>query len=99
MIRIVALPTGVATLWDGQLVKAYNPSRHAPDGSYDGGLLEVTDDPKEALLFTTAVEAMEKWRETVSCCAAHATRPDGRPNRPLAAFSVEVMKAELAVVN
>lgn len=84
-LRILGTAHGVPTPFDGKFVAAYDPSFHPPGEPYDGGLLEVTDDPEKALLFGSAVDAMECWRKS------HGTRPDGRPNRPLTVFTVEVV--------
>lgn len=43
-----------------------------------------TDDPAEAMLFHSAAEALEKWRESVGI------RLDGLPDRPLTSFTVEI---------
>ena len=83
-LKIIGLATGETTGFDGKFVKEYDPSYRLPGEEYDGGLLEVTDDPSEALEFPSAKEALECWRRE------YGMRPDGRPNRPLTAFTVEV---------
>jgi hypothetical protein len=77
-------PHEAANKW----VKQYDASVLCADGSYDGGLLEVTDNPDEAKSFPDAREALECWRQTAP--APFDVRPDGKPNRPLTAFSVSV---------
>ena len=67
------------TEYDGKYVKIYDPT--CPENG-DGGILEVTTDALEALEFPTLQEAVEKYTQ------AHGLRPDGRPNRPLTAWSV-----------
>ena len=84
VLRIIGLSTGEPTEFDGMLVAAYDPTWWRPDGSYDGGILEVTDKPDRAMVFPDAVTAIEKWRE------AYGVRLDGKPNRPLTAFTVSV---------
>ncbi len=44
----------------------------------------TTDKESEALVFPSAKEALELWR------SADGFRPDGKPNRPLTAYSVTV---------
>lgn len=51
------------------------------------GTATLTNDPAKALRFPTAVEAMAAWT------AVSRTRPvrgDGKPNRPLTAYTIEV---------
>ncbi len=83
-IFIYGTAQGVPTDFDGKWVAEYDPTRHTPSGGYDGGILKVTSDPEKALKFDNAAEAFEKWRQ------AYRMRPDGEPNRPLTAFSVQV---------
>jgi len=90
VLRILSCVNGEPTSFDGKYVKAYDPTVHPAIGQYNGGILEVTDDIKEAMQFPSFIEAMEKWREPAGC-DCHGIRPwDGRPNRPLTAWHVEV---------
>jgi hypothetical protein len=91
LLRLVATVTGVKTEFDGLYVKRYDPSYHPPGEAYDGGLLEVTPDPAEALTFPTGSAAIMLWQ------LAHGTRPDGTPDRPLTAWTIEVVPLEEAV--
>jgi hypothetical protein len=78
---------------DDKYVARYDPTVHKPDGGYDGGILELTDDPRKALKFSDAGEALEKWRQPAGC-QCHGIRPwDGKPNRPLTAYTVTVIDA------
>ncbi len=83
-IRIIGLVNGEESPFDGQYVQAYDPSFCPPGGEYDGGLLLTTPDPEKAILFASAKDALECWNK------AHGLRPDGKPNRPLTAFTCEV---------
>lgn len=48
-----------------------------------------TNDPAEAKHFATPMDAMEYWRRQST---VQPTRPwDGKPNRPLTVFTVEVV--------
>ncbi len=73
-----------ATDFDGRYVKAYDPTYQPVGAPYSGGILEVTRDPNQALQFPDVAAAFEKWRQP------HGIRPDGEPNRPLTAWSMEV---------
>jgi hypothetical protein len=75
----------------GQFVKAYDPTVHRKDGGYNGGLLEFTPDRQQALAFEDVGEALEKWRQPAGC-ACHGRRSDSKLNRPLTAYTVEVVK-------
>lgn len=58
-----------------------------PDGR---GSVDLTRDPNEAKRFTSIADAAEYYQrvsETVP------VRPDGRPNRPLTAYTVEIENA------
>lgn len=59
----------------GFYLRSYAPS--PPRGS-----LEVTDDPRLAQRFPTINAVCEAWKTEIG------TRPDGRPNRPLTAFTI-----------
>lgn len=65
-------------------VKSYDPD--AFDGRGDAAF---TSDPDEALRFEHAGEALEFWKQT---SVVRPVRPDGRPNRPLTAFTVGVQQ-------
>ena len=75
------------TEFDDTYVVCYDPTRRLPDGSYDGGILEVTIDPEKALVLPTVEAAFELWRK--EGCGVRSW--DGKPNRPLTAWTVEIM--------
>lgn len=88
IIRLVCLMRpGLESDLDGLYVAAYDPTFHPAGEDYDGGLLEVTDDPAKALQFEDAGEALRKWRQP------YGIREDGEPNRPLTAWLIEIDKA------
>ena len=70
---------------------AYDPDYHHP-GGYDGGRLDVAADREKATRYT-APEAMSLW-QAGPLCSCHGLRPDGKPNRPLTAFTVELEPVE-----
>lgn len=83
-IKIIGLANGEPTEFDGKYVKAYDPTYHPAGQQYDGGILEVTEDPADALTFADAGAALACWQRS------HGTREDGKPNRPLTAWTVEI---------
>ena len=90
VVHFICTADGSASPFDGGYLLHYDPEAHKPDGSYDGGLLETTKDPAQAQQFSDIMEALEAWR-TGPTCPCHALRCDGKPNRPLTAFTIEVM--------
>jgi hypothetical protein len=58
-----------------------------PDAYWGRGHIEMTTDPRQAKMYADAKEATADWR-TVS--HVRPVRPDGKPNRPLTAFTVEI---------
>lgn len=66
-------------------VVSYNP--HAAAELWDAPMLITTPWIDGATLFTAA-EALAVWQE------AHGLRPDGKPNRPLTAFTVSLDQVE-----
>ena len=87
-IRLMGLPNGQRHELSGQYVVSYDPDYHWSDGSYDGGRLICTPDREKATLFEH-IAALELWQSGPQC-ECHRLRPDGKPNRPLSAFSVEI---------
>lgn len=89
LIRIVGLVQGSSSPFDGQYLKEYDPTRSGVDA--DGGYMLVhvaaTDDPDEALRFADAVAARREWMRWDG-----NMRPDGKPSRPLTAFSIETAR-------
>lgn len=87
MIRLVGTATGEPTEFDGTYVKFYDPTYVHPDG-YDGGTLEVTKDPREAMQFPDLGAALAKWRQAFGWGGC------GQPNRPLTAWTVTFEEVE-----
>jgi hypothetical protein len=82
--RADGLPSGV----DGQgYVKHYDPS-----GNEGRGDLVLTRHRGQAKRYPSKAAAMDEWKRV---SATHPTRPDGKPNRPLSAFSVAIVDEEL----
>ena len=81
-IKILSLATGGSSIYDGQYLVDYNPT------PLESGevLLAVCDDRAGAKKFSTVDEAMAVW-EGVS---QKGPMSDGKPDRPLTAYSVEI---------
>lgn len=82
-IKCVAMAAGGRQGPAGAWLKSYDPEAFRGRGS-----AEWTDDPTEALVFTEPVEAFRYWKQT---SRTRPYREDGRPNRPLTAFTIEVV--------
>jgi hypothetical protein len=81
MIRIRCYRT-YPTKEDGHYLKSFDPD------AYDGiGKVVLTPHEAEALTLGSAAEAMELWRKQST---VRPLRDDGRPNRPLSAFTIEI---------
>jgi hypothetical protein len=74
-------------LTDGTWVKDFEPNSHASGFPYPSGSLTTTADPTQARSFNSMEAALEFWRQRSTSCP---TRPDGKPNRPLTAFTVSI---------
>lgn len=83
ILRIAGAAGGQRTEFDNRYVMAYDPSV----GIH--GAIDVTLDPAKALAFPGIEEAWRAWTEQSK---SHPLRPDGKPNRPLTAFTVEFVK-------
>lgn len=70
-----------------QYLKTFDPDVHAPDQPYPTGRAEWTDKTDEALVFANHTDALLLWKTQATVTPL---RPDGRPNRPLTAFTVTV---------
>lgn len=81
-----------ASEFDGTYVQKYDPTFVEADGEYCGGHLEVVQDSRNAKHFASAAEAMEYWRQP------YGMRADGKPNRPLTAWSVSIEEFKLNAV-
>lgn len=70
----------------GLYVRGFDPEAHSGRGEPD-----LTSDPAEALGFPDAGAAAEFWRQP---SRTRPFRPDGKPNRPLTAYTVEIVRRE-----
>jgi len=90
---IVGLLNEDPTPFDNQWVVEYDPTRRGvdPEGRPMIAHLVTTRDAREARDFITSGEAEAYWKQTFGA------RKDGRPNRPLTAFIVEIQGSRGAV--
>ena len=90
-IFIYGLHSGRPSPFDHQWVTRYDPQYIHPEDplQYDGGILETSPRAGDAMLFDDAAAAFEKWREVSP--EPFNVRADGRPNRPLTAYTVGVL--------
>lgn len=90
-IRLDKTVRGIDTSFDGKYLAAYDPTVLEPDGSYDGGILEVTEDRAKAMKFSSIQEAYAKYRQPGPPRAVDQfgrVRFPAEWERPLTAWSV-----------
>jgi hypothetical protein len=83
VVRCMGASNGSPCGSTGKFVERYEPQWNS-----GMGYAWFTSDVSEALTFDTLEAAYAFWR-TVP--ANRPTRPDGKPNRPLTAFHIEVV--------
>ena len=83
VIQCWGYANGFRSDFDGQYLKSYEPN-----GDPAFGLGEWTNNISEAIKFETLDEALSKWKKerTVN----PIKRIDGKPDRPLTAFNIEI---------
>lgn len=95
VMKIVGLAAGPATPFDGQYLREYDPNRSGqdPDGNPMLAHVVTTPDPAEAMRF----DGLREVREVLYAIdERQPVRDDGKPNRPLSAFTVEIVNLERA---
>jgi hypothetical protein len=82
---------GPSTSYDGRYLAAYDPTWNydAPPNGLLIMKLETTQDPAAAMSFSSIDAAFACWQQI---CPNNPIRADGKPNRPLSAFTVEVIR-------
>ncbi len=83
IIRLVGTVQGVPSPFDGQCVVDYDPT---PIRREEAPILKTTPFELLARRFATPAEAIEYWRR-----GSGVLRDDGKPDRPLTAWSVEIV--------
>lgn len=87
-IKLIGLGSG-NMLVEPEWVTKFDPDIHEIGKPYPTGMVESSIHAKEAMRFETFEAAHALWNtqsETVPY------RPDGRPNKPMTAFTVEIVK-------
>jgi hypothetical protein len=93
VMQIVSLIQGGATPFDGQFLVEYDPDRAdtAPDGSPMLARILTTPALGAAKRWPSHMEALAEWKREST---RWPRRADGKPNRPLTAFTVEIAPPE-----
>lgn len=88
-IQIIGLRNRAPTPFDGQWLVEYDPDQRGVDPEGEPMLAHVvtTPDRANARLFEDAADAMHEWQRVSK---TWPVRQDGKPNRPLAAFTVQI---------
>jgi hypothetical protein len=89
IIKIVERSTGEPDEADGKYIESFDPLWN--QNGLGVGHLVVTEDDKKALVFEDAKRALEFWKQQSPTVPI---RPDGKPNRPLTAFTVVLDNAK-----
>jgi hypothetical protein len=84
VIQIIGLAAGHPHPYDGQYVVDYDPT---PLARGERPILVTTNDIGHARQFDNPLLAFRFWKMD-----SGATRDDGKPDRPLTAFTVEITK-------
>lgn len=82
-LRLIGLVNGEPHPFDGQCVVRYDPT---PLATGEKPILVTTPHEVMAQRFATPAEALECWRKE-----SGLLRPDGEPDRPLTAWSAEIV--------
>jgi len=82
VIRAIGFANGMPCPHEGQWLKSF---KHEAFGGRGHG--EFTDDLDEAMRFANNAEAFEFWGKQSKTVPY---RPDGRPNKPMTALTVEI---------
>lgn len=83
-IKIICDALGNATSFDGMFVKSFDP-----DAMWGRGKVVATPHADEAMKFETTIEAHAFWAQVSK---VQPYRTDGKPNRPLTAYSIEMSR-------
>jgi hypothetical protein len=78
----------IATFAPVGYLKAFDREAHGAT-AYPTGVATVTDDPAEAMQFADDAAAVAYVKQVSASCPL---RPDGKPNRPLTAYHVELVR-------
>lgn len=85
VIKIIGSCIGIPTSVDGKYLTKYDPDFRSGRGFVDG-----SDKIGDAIFFADKKEAMEFWKQPSKTHPIRST--DGKPNRPLTAYTVEIIE-------
>lgn len=89
-MQIMGLVDGQSSPFDGQFLVEYDPDKRGVDPRGYVMLAHIlVGDLRTAKRFPDPGQAMDEWKRVSK---RWPVRPDGRPNRPLTAFTVSVLK-------
>ncbi len=90
VVQIVGLVSGVPSSFDGKYLVEYDPERDgiSPDGRPMVAHIVVSSNKAEAKVFADLEEARACWAQVPK---RQPVRRDGKPNRPLTAFTVTML--------
>lgn len=88
ILRIEGLATGGPNQWQGHYVESCDFEADMSPGS-NAAMGSFTADPLKAKQFGGPIEALEFWK---TIRKRDGLRPDGKPNRPLTAFTVSIIQ-------
>lgn len=89
VLKILEYCNGSPSMFDGQYLASYDANYVNPSG-YDGGLLITSFEVENAMKFAELKKLVEVYRTVAP--EPYSKRPDGRPNRPLMAFNIEISR-------
>jgi hypothetical protein len=83
VIKLEGLAVGRPSEYDGEYLSFYDPGAGEPGECR----LDTVADPREARHFATFQDAVQTWQADDP---RQPVRADGKPNRPLTAYSVSI---------
>ncbi len=91
VMKILGLCHGTKTAFDGQYLKVYDAERDgvSPEGYPMLAHIVTTSDINQAMRFESLHQLHAVWSKV---CERMPIRPDGSKNRPLTAFSIEIVR-------
>lgn len=90
IIKFICYASGALSSIDGLYLVRYDPT--IKDGVF---FLDTTDDPRKAKTFDPPGLAMEEWMRVSPNMPTRLW--DGKPNRPLTAWSIEIIDLDMAL--
>lgn len=90
VILLHAIESTGEVFYPPQYLAEYDPDINDPDDSDISGWVKGTFNPSRAKHYPDAAAAMAEWKRVSK---TRPVRPDGQPNRPLSAFTIEIVPA------